>query len=131
MTIQTLTDTCCIPGVRSSGDLSAAYGKVGNFDANGRAQLCTSGRPEFIIGNKPTLLDEPVVAIRCQCVGEVAMDGTTDIAIGDPLKGDGSGNLIKATGAGDTVIAWALEACTTNGVELHAASIVVPHLLGN
>jgi hypothetical protein len=47
------------------------------------------------------------------------MDGTTNIAAGDYLGVNASGVLIKKATADYTLCAVALEACTTDGVEIH------------
>lgn len=42
------------------------------------------------------------------------VDSTTDVAVGDALTPDASGNLVKTTTAGNRVIARAMEAKTAN-----------------
>lgn len=47
------------------------------------------------------------------------LDGTADIAVGDLLGVNASGALIKKATPDFATSALALEACTTNGLEIH------------
>jgi hypothetical protein len=72
-----------------------------------------------VLHNKPNSGEAAAVMTLQGARTVAALDGTTDIAAGDWLGVTTSGALIKKATADYGVCAIALEACTTNGVEIH------------
>ena len=72
-----------------------------------------------VLENKPNTNEAAAVLTMVGARQPTAMDGTTDIAAGDWLGVNSSGVLVKKATADYSVCAIALEACTTNGVEIH------------
>lgn len=102
-------------------DLSAKQFYIATLSATqGAAELAIA--TSIAIG---VILNKPKVDIAARihtAPGErvpAAMDGTTDIAILDWLGPNAAGVLVKKATADYSVCAVALEACTTNGVEIH------------
>jgi hypothetical protein len=69
-----------------------------------------------ILQNKPNTGEESTVRM----IGPTPawVDGTTDVAYGDPLKVASGGTLVKAASDADNVVGYALEPHTENAVKL-------------
>ena len=72
-----------------------------------------------VLHNKPNSGEAAAVMCLHGVRTPAAVDGTTDVAAGDWLGTSSSGTLVKKATADYTVCALALDACTTNGVEIH------------
>ena len=72
-----------------------------------------------ILHNKPKSGGDAAVMTQHGARTPAAMDGTTDIAAWDWLGPNASGVLVKKATADYSVCALAMDACTTDGVEIH------------
>lgn len=112
-------------------DLSAKQFYAVKFSANRTVALCAAATDNAIgiVINKPNGSAAAPAAAEVLCVGNLvsaAMDGTTDIAAGDWLGTNSSGVLVKKATGDYGILAIAVEACTTNGVEIHDVLMIGP-----
>jgi hypothetical protein len=103
----------------AGADLSAKDGFIVAIDTNGRIATAGAGVScvGILYGNAPTSgttgvgvsVAGPGSIYRCY------VDGTTDIAPGDPIKSDANGNGVKAS-AGDKIVGFARGTATQASV---------------
>ena len=112
-------------------DLSTKQFYAVKFSANRTVALCAAAT-DLAIG---ILMNKPVGTAAVPAAAEVmtafpivsaALDGTTDIAAGDWLGTSSAGTLVKKATGDYGIIAIAVEACTTNGVEIHDVMLIGP-----
>ena len=90
----------------ANADLSSKQYTMVKKLTTGLVDTCGAGeRPTGIQQNKPKIGEG--VAVRNLGTSKLVVDGTTDIAIGDPLKSDATGRGVKAT-SGEICIGYAM-----------------------
>ena len=105
----------------AENDLRTKQFYIVEVSGNNQVDVCDAAT-DITIGvlhNKPNSAEAAEVFTLHGGRTPAAMDGTTDIAVNDWLGVNSSGVLVKKATADYTVCAIALEACTTNGVEVH------------
>lgn len=115
------TNYGAVQSFTAENDLRTKQFYIVELSGNNQVDVCDAATdvPIGILANKPNSAEVAAVMTQHGARQSAAMDGTTDIAAGDWLGPNSSGVLVKKATADYSVCAIALEACTTNGVEIH------------
>jgi len=99
----------------AGADLSAKQFYAGALNSSGELVLGAAGTALGIIQDKPK--DNTTGRLRLQGISPAIVNGNSvNIAVGDPLKSDSNGLLVKAATDKDRVVAIALQAATADGI---------------
>jgi len=106
---------------RAGSDLRAKQFYVVELTGDNQVDACNAATDLAvgILNNKPNTGEAAAVMTLMGGRTPAAMDGTADIAAGNLLGPNASGVLVLKATADYSVCAIAVEACTTNAVEIH------------